>query len=237
MDYEKFARNREEFGECSSWAVWDMGPGDSFRCLPDQTVAPEYFLNKSVKQLNKISTQSELDSIGRDLRTDLILVALNFAERPANQKQAMRKYQYPSFHEETTTTSDHRLRDLCCGTPLWGSYITDLVKFQDGKLESLRNSSSANVQKLLRDGEFLMEQVVGLGAELNALGCENPTLIAMGNVVFEALSKPGVIDELRAKLSSETRVVKVTHYSKAAGIRHHDYVARVYGELRHHGIM
>ncbi|MDO5372924.1 MAG: hypothetical protein Q4F10_05680 [Corynebacterium glutamicum] len=40
------------------------------------------------------------------------------------------------------------------------------------------------MQKLLRDGEFLMEQVVGLGAELHALGCENPTLMAMGNVVF-----------------------------------------------------
>ena len=79
-------------GECSKW-----GLGGSFGFLPDPAVAPENFLNKSVQQLIKISTQFELDSIGRDLRTDLVIVALNFAERPASQNQAMRKYQYLSF--------------------------------------------------------------------------------------------------------------------------------------------
>ncbi len=46
-----------------------------------------------------------------------------------------------------------------------------------------------------------------------------------------------MIDELRAKLGSDTRAVKVTHYSKGAGIYHDDYMARVFGELKHHGIM
>lgn len=237
MEYSKFAQNREVFGECSSWAIWDMGAGDSFRFLPDPAEAPKYFLNKSIQKLNRIASQTDLDSIGRDLRTDLILVALNFAERPENQKLAMQRFKYASFHEETTTTSDHRLRDACCGTPLWGSYITDLVKFQGEELQPLRDSSSANVKKILRDEDFMMQQIRGLIAELSQLGCVNPILTAMGNVVFDAFKKPRVIKELKDHLGSDIKIIKVTHYSKAAGIRHSDYVAKVYGELRSYGIM
>lgn len=218
----------------------ENGACETTRYAPNPDVAPRLFLNTAVKTLNSIHTEDEYESRAKDLHTRFVLVALNFAERSPQVQEATSGLAFHSFHEETTTTSDHRLRDACLGTPLWGSYITDLVKFVDGVLSPVRDSKASNIERRLRVPEFLGEQVDGLCYELSRLGCENPTIVALGNAVYSALTSNREIQalvKLQQVLGDGTRINKVPHYSKAAAMSHHDYVARVYRALRGFSIM
>lgn len=121
---------------------------------------------------------------------------------------------------------------ICLGTPLWGAYLTDLAKFEGTRLTPIRDSTAINIERALRDENFRNNQVSGLTRELRALGSQNPTIIALGNAVYKSLQRPDAVAQIKDSLGEDTQIVKVTHYSKATGIRHSDYVARVYEELR-----
>ena len=232
MDFNIFDSNRKHYGLCASWAVWKIGACERMRYAPDSDKAPKLFLNRAVETLNSISSQTRLDESEWQLNPQVVLVALNFADRDEAVQEATNSVAFHAFHEETSTTSDHRLRDVCCGTPLWGGYITDLVKIVDGQVQPLRNSNASDVMKLLKSDRFRHEQVAGFVEELKQLNVSSPTIIAMGNDVHRVLSRPEVAQQLHSELGPETKVLKITHYSKTAGFRHHDFVKRVYGELR-----
>lgn len=236
LTFHAFAHNRATYGQCSSWAVWRQGSAEHIRFQPAPTTAPDFWLNAAVKQLAGVASQQDLDTLGWQLNPNVVLVALNFAERDAATKEATKALPYHAFHEETTLTSDHRLRDACCGTTLWGGYLTDLVKFNGTTLEPLRDSNAAAVQRRLRCKDYLENQVRGLSVELRQLGSHNPVVVALGNAVYAALAAPSSLELLRTELGAGTRVVKLTHYSRAAGLAHSDYVATVYRQLRDHGL-
>ena len=232
--FKQFLLNRIKYGECSSWALWRIGACENQRFAPDPSDAPKFFLNSFVRDLNKISSESEYESFAQQIQTETVLVALNFAERDERTKKATQGLAFHAFHEETSLTSDHRLRDACLGTPLWGSYITDLVKFEDGVLTPVRDSKATNIKQRLRNQDFLRDQVHGLCTELSELGCVNPTIVALGNDVYNALTQGRnnqSFNTIRESLGTETRIIRLPHYSKAAGISHHNYVAKVYQEL------
>lgn len=237
MDFGRFNANRKRFGRCASWAVWDQGACEHLRFQPAPEAAPKMFLNSAVTKLGAITSQADLDNLGWKLNNNIALVAMNFGQRPQEEQDAVAGIDFFAFHEETTTTSDQRLRGACCGTPLWGCYITDLVKFNDaGALAPLRDSSSANMKKLLANHDFVAIQISGLIEELRELGAHNPTIVALGNDVHRALTRPTSAALLSSGLGHNTRIIKITHYSKAAGIRHSDYVGRVLGELLASGL-
>lgn len=232
MDFKTFDANRKKYGACSSWAVWNMGACEHLRYAPDAVRAPKFYLNRAVASLNGIASQADLTALGWTLNPNVVLVALNFAERDDLTKTAIEDIAFHAFHEETTTTSDQRLRDACCGTPMWGGYITDLVKIVDGRIQPIRNSQSKPIKKMLSDECFRTEQVNGLVEELQQLQVASPVIISLGNDVHNVLTRPTVRKRLNSQLGRDTRILKITHYSKAAAIRHSDYVARVYNELR-----
>ena len=142
MCFERFESNRAKYGQCSSWAVWNQGACEYLRFEPDAEAAPGFFLNTSVRKLNAICSQRDLDGLGWRLNPNVVLVALNFAERDERTKAATAGIDYHAFHEETSLTSDQRLRDACCGTGLWGGYLTDLVKFDGDELTPFRSSKA-----------------------------------------------------------------------------------------------
>lgn len=236
MKYEVFQQVREAYGTCASWAVWDQGACERLRYQPDPRV-PSFFLNRAVKRLNAVNSQADLDGLGWELDPHVVLVALNFAERTGEVRDVVSRLNFHAFHEETTVTSDQRLRDACCGTPLWGGYITDLVKMHRGVVQPVRNSSAAEVARLLRSSEFRRDQINGLVAELQLLGCSDPLIVSLGNDVHRVLSSLSVTDRLKEICGQGTRVVKVTHYSRATGIRFSDYVHRVYQELANQSVL
>ena len=234
MDFERFESNRSKYGQCSSWAVWNQGACEYLRFEPDAEAAPGFFLNTSVRKLNAICSQRDLDGLGWRLNPNVVLVALNFAERDERTKAATAGIHYHAFHEETSLTSDQRLRDACCGTGLWGGYLTDLVKFDGDELTPFRSSKADPIIRRLRDPAFRQMQVSGLIKELEALGSRSPVVVALGNEVFSALNQTSSKQAISETLGGDTKILKVTHYSKAAGIRHSDYVAVVRKQIRDH---
>ena len=226
MDYGVYELVRKRYGLCGSWAVWNETTWH-----PDTTRAPKLKLDSVVRTFGDVRSQHHLDNDLPSLRTDLVLVALNFAERAADITAVTDRLSFASFHEECGRTSDRRLRDACKANGLEGAYITDLVKMQNGTVAPFRSSKSMPINKLLRDRSFVSEQVEGLCEELQTLGSHDPLIIGLGAEVYRALSAPASLRVLRDCCGDGTHVARVTHYSSMTGMTLPKYISRVGQEL------
>ena len=226
MDYGVYELMRTRFGLCGSWAVWNETTWH-----PDPIRAPKLKLDSVVRTFAKVRSQQGLDNDLPSLRTDLVLVALNFAERAADITAVTDRLSLASFHEECGRTSDRRLREACKGNGLEGAYITDLVKMRNGTLAPFRSSKSMPINTLLRDPRFVREQVDGLCEELQTLGSRNPLIVGLGAQVYKALYAPASLDKLRETCGNGTQVARITHYSSMTGMTLPTYISRVGQEL------
>lgn len=123
------------------------------------------------------------------------------------------------------------LREACKGNGLEGAYITDLVKMQGGKVAPFRSSESTPISKLLRDTNFVSEQVDGFCEELQTLGSRNPLIVGLGAQVYKALYAPASLSALRECCGDGTQVARITHYSSMTGMTLPTYISRVGQEL------
>ena len=226
MDYQIFDLMRTRYGLCGSWTVWNESPWS-----PDSIRAPQLKLDSVVRTFGEVRSQQQLDTELPSLRTDLVLVALNFAERAAGITAVTDRLSFASFHEECGRTSDKRLREACKGNGLEGAYITDLVKMRNGTLAPFRSSKSMPINTLLRDPRFVREQVDGLCEELQTLGSRNPLIVGLGAQVYKALYAPASLDKLRETCGNGTQVARITHYSSMTGMTLPTYISRVGQEL------
>ena len=226
MDYQIFDLMRTRYGLCGSWTVWNESPWS-----PDSIRAPLLKLDSVVRTFGEVRSQQQLDTELPSLRTDLVLVALNFAERAAGITAVTDRLSFASFHEECGRTSDRRLREACKGNGLEGAYITDLVKMRNGTLAPFRSSKSMPINTLLRDPRFVREQVDGLCEELQTLGSRNPLIVGLGAQVYKALYAPASLDKLRETCGNGTQVARITHYSSMTGMTLPTYISRVGQEL------
>lgn len=226
MDYQIFDLMRTRYGLCGSWTVWNESPWS-----PDSIRAPQLKLDSVVRTFGEVRSQQQLDTELPSLRTDLVLVALNFAERAAGITAVADRLSFASFHEECGRTSDRRLREACKGNGLEGAYITDLVKMRNGTLAPFRSSKSMPINTLLRDPRFVREQVDGLCEELQTLGSRNPLIVGLGAQVYKALYAPASLDKLRETCGNGTQVARITHYSSMTGMTLPTYISRVGQEL------
>ncbi|ATH95689.1 MULTISPECIES: hypothetical protein [Dermabacter] len=226
MDYQIFDLMRTRYGLCGSWTVWNESPWS-----PDSIRAPQLKLDSVVRTFGEVRSQQQLDTELPSLRTDLVLVALNFAERAAGITAVTDRLSFASFHEECGRTSDRRLREACKGNGLEGAYITDLVKMRNGTLAPFRSSKSMPINTLLRDPRFVREQVDGLCEELQTLGSRNPLIVGLGAQVYKALYAPASLDKLRETCGNGTQVARITHYSSMTGMTLPTYISRVGQEL------
>lgn len=236
VDFKTYSNIRSEYSQCASWAVWDRDSvGLAYE--PDPDGAPGFFLNSAVKALNGISSQQDLDNAPWELRRDVILVAMNFGERTHEIRKAVKGTGFFCFHEESGRTSDPRIRDACWQTPMWGAYMTDLVKIQNGKVAPIAQSNSKPIADNLRRAEFRNEQVAGLCKELTILGVSSPTIIALGNVVYAALTSKESLVMLRDVCGVDTQILRIRHYSQVAGLSRENYVAKVREQLKDQSFM
>ncbi|MCG3136184.1 MAG: hypothetical protein HJJLKODD_00009 [Phycisphaerae bacterium] len=144
---EKYVEIRERFGHFSSWAIWaDDGknPKDN---IDDMSV------------LNPDSNPSLLGT----LHGNSILLGLNISriiERP-----------YGNFHDSRPTATDFKIRYALRGTPLWGSYMTDVIK-------DFEEKTSGRLMSFLRSNEdFEQNNIQKLREEIECLGFSNPVLV------------------------------------------------------------
>ena len=158
---EKFNFIKEKYQYYSSWAVWaEQGDGPPRANVGDLSI------------LDPIQNKSLL----KTLNSNLILVALNISKGDIKEP-------FANFHSNSPHATDFKIRYALKDTPLWGAYMTDIIK-------DFEELISGNVRSYLRENpEFEIKNIDFFRKELIEVGAKKPTLIAFGNVVYEILKK------------------------------------------------
>ena len=168
---EKFDFIKEKYGELASWAVWaEMGDTPKSK----------------IGDLNVFDN----DEILFNLKPEVILVGLNISRNDLKDR-----YPFANFHSEYGHAQEYKLRYVLKGTPLWGGYLTDIIKDHP-------EINSANVLKTLKENpQIEVENIKRFQQEIVDLGSINPILIALGGATYKILSR------------NFKRVIKITHFS------------------------
>ena len=172
---EKFYFIKEKYQFYSSWAVW-AEQGDK----PKSNVGDLSVLDpKQNKNLLKT------------LNPNIILVALNISRGDIAEP-------FANFHDKSSRATDFKIRYAIKDTPIWGAYMTDIIK-------DFEELISGNVLSYLKKNrEFEIENINFFRKELIEIGAKNPILIAFGNIVYEILNR---------YLENEFKIFKITHYA------------------------
>ncbi|MBV7378474.1 hypothetical protein [Maritimibacter dapengensis] len=163
IDRRRFDDIRRQHGtKGGSWAVW---------------------ANPDTKQKTGIGELSLLDpdrnpDLLSELHADFVLVALNLSgEDDGKEKEPFRNFHNPGRHNQ-----DFKLRYATFGTPLWGSYLTDLFK------DTYETSSTKVVSHFTKNPEELGPHIINLEKELYDLGAGDSTmLVALGGATHRFL--------------------------------------------------
>ena len=166
---------KRKYGHYASWAIWTDSSGK-----PKDNIGDLSFFD--LEKNNRV--------LGL-LHSTFVLVGLNIS----------RRVQFPlgNFHDKRSNSMDYKLRYALKGTPLWGSYMTDIIKDFEHKI-------SEKAMSYLSQNKDLEEKNVEIfRAELNDSGFRRPTLVAFGGDVHKVIIR---------NLGEEFDVWKLPHYSK-----------------------
>mgnify|MGYP001197965609 CR=1 FL=1 len=109
-----------------------------------------------------------------------------------------------NFHSSWGRAQDYKIRHAVRDTPLWGAYMTDIIKDHPELV-------AANVQAYLaQNPDVERKHVQNFKQELKDIGAEKPKLIAFGNVVHNILT---------TNLSDEFEVSEEIYESKMDAIQ------------------
>ncbi|MGP5254542.1 hypothetical protein [Glutamicibacter ardleyensis] len=167
--------------EHGTWAVW----GDPSGSLPISG--------------DNLHFPADDESLLDVLHIDVVVVALN--------RGSKREIDGPPNFHTSVKSNDHLLGEALRGTPVWGAYMTDLVKdiFDPDATKAIPKSS---------DFDALLEEVRGLGAT-------NPTFLVLGKQAHQ------LIQQLAAERKYPGKVILLPHYSGA----NNGNISRYYNEI------
>ena len=159
----------------SSWAIW-----------ADQGDTPK----SNVGDLSVLDPNTN-PKLLPTLNPNIALVALNIPRGDITLP-------FGNFHDARSEATDYKIRYATNDTPLWGAYMTDIIKDFEEKI-------SGKVKSYLRENrDFEKENVDFFVQELSDIGATNPTLIAFGNESY---------DILKRNLNNEFKIHKIPHYA------------------------
>jgi hypothetical protein len=157
MEKEKFIELTQKYGHWSSWAIW-TGQGD-----------------KPKSNIGDLSIFKD-ENILKWLRPNIIFVGLNISRGAIKEPLA-------NFHDKRKEATDFKIRHALLGTPLWGAYMTDLIKDYDEK------NSGKVIQHLRNNEALVLNNIQILDQELIDLGQKDYKLISFGRDVYSMLRK------------------------------------------------
>lgn len=173
---ELYQEIAEKYGEFASWAVW---------------------ANEGAKPKSNIGDLSIFDLAENPrlleiLNPNIIMVGLNFS-------RSVEKNVYANFHDSRPQGQDYKLRYAFTNTPFYGAYMTDIIKDFEEKI-------SGNVKVYLNaNKDFEIKNVELFQKEIIDLKCEDPLIIAFGNMAFYLIDK---------YFGRKYKIKKVMHYSQ-----------------------
>lgn len=174
---DRFDAVKSDWGAVGSWAVWaPPRPGEGVKSeMGDMSV------------LDPDANPDLLDS----LTPEVVMLGINGAVTATRAPLG-------NFHDASGRANHFKLRHAFHGTPFWGAYLTDTFK-------GIPASGTKQTFAYLRAHPDVVDEQLGrLRDELDALGSEDPLLVALGGDVY------GV---LREHLGADFRIVKIPHYS------------------------
>lgn len=175
QEYQSISK---EYGYVCSWAVWEKA-GEK----PKSNIANMHVFDLD-KNLNLLET----------LRTDVIMVALNFARHVAFEKPFM------NFHDANPHAQDFKIRYAFEETAFYGAYMTDIIK------DFPMLSSKDVLSHLKTNPNVVTTQLERFRKEMKFIGAEAPVVLAFGKDTFGILK-----NGLDAKEYSS--LIQLTHYS------------------------
>lgn len=167
----RFEFVKEKYGLHASWAVW-----------PDAGETP-----KSNMDDLSIFDSEEILPI---LNPNIVLVGLNFSKKDVIHEP------FQNFHG--LGGGAYKIRYALKDTPLWGAYMTDIIK-------DFPEEESKNVMAYLRMNQnMVIQNMTSFQQELSDIGAHNPMVIAFGGDTYNLLV---------SHLGKKFQIIKAIHYS------------------------
>ena len=171
---EKFNFIKKKYGQHASWAIWAQQGVTPTSNMGDMSILdPE--INKNLLS---------------ELNPDTVLVALNFSIDIKHEP-------WENFHKYRPHATDFKTRYALRDTPLWGAYMTDILKDYPE-----RDSQKVNAH-LKKHPELEQQNIVRFLQEIKDIEATNPLIVAFGNIVYGILKR-----NLR-----EFEIVMIPHYA------------------------
>ena len=178
IELNKFEFIRHKYGTIASWAIWAEEGETPKSNIGDLSV---FDVAKNKVLLNT-------------LNPNVILVGLNFAH-VVEEKDA---HPFHNFHNGGAHATDFKLRYGLRNTPLWGAYMTDIIK-------DFPERESDNVVSYLSKHKKLEETNVDrFREEISDLGTVNPTIVAIGGDSHSIV---------RRNFKDQYKILKIPHYA------------------------
>ena len=175
VSLEQFKKIKSKYQYLSSWAIWATEGETPKSNIGDLTVLDPDINKNLLSQLNP----------------EVVFVALNISRGDI-------KIPLGNFHDHRPVATDFKIRFAFKDTPVWGGYMTDIIKDFEEKI-------SGKVKDYLsKNRDFEKQNVDIFLEELNDIGAKNPVLIAFGNEVFNILNR---------HLKDRFKIIKVPHYA------------------------
>jgi hypothetical protein len=175
IDKAKFEFIKDKYGHYASWAIWAQEgekPKDNVGDISIFDIAKD-------------------DSFLQLLKPNIILVGLNISSRPIDGTLG-------NFHDRRSEAQDYKIRYALKDTPLWGAYMTDIIKDFEQKV------SGKVMSHLRKNKSFEEENVKTFRGELSDLEVDNPTIVAFGEDAYKILKR---------NFNKEYIIHKIPHYS------------------------
>ena len=171
---EKFDFIKDRYGHLASWAIW-AAQGDT----PKSNMGDLSVLDPDVDK-NLLSK----------LNPNIVLVGLNFAVDIEHES-------WDVFHKYRRYGTDFKTRYALRDTPLWGAYMTDVLK------DYPETDSQKVLSHIRKHPELEQQNIKSFRQELADIGTTNPCLIAFGNIVNDILKRN----------LAEFEIIKIPHYA------------------------
>ena len=171
MKYEHFTEITKKYGYWSSWAIWAAALDTPKSNIGNLTI----FEDKEIIDI---------------LKPNIVLVGLNISRGAIKEPLA-------NFHDKRPEATDFKIRHALFETPIWGAYMTDIIKDFEEKV-------AGNLMSYLnKHKEFEKENIKKFEQELIDIGSKNPIIIALGNDSYKILKRN----------LKKYKIYKVSHYS------------------------
>lgn len=166
---------KRQYGSMASWAVWAEVGAKAKSHMDDLTVLDP----------------AENPELLRVLHTNFVLLGLNISHRI--------KCSLGNFHVDKPTGPAYKIRYALKNTPLWGAYMTDVIK-------NFEEPISENMLAYLRKHpDFERTNMQQLRDELAVVGATKPVLVTFGTIAHTIVQRHFV---------NEFKILPLPHYAE-----------------------